>query len=311
MDQVTQKLLNVLQYLGVRSDNYFHSEAKANYDPDNSLAYYVDHSRRADFTGPRDREGIPLYNWHGKAHYLPVLSSLYALGHCEQFQHTGKAFHRKELLKIADWFVRTQNKNGAWLHPLPMKKFELAAPFPSAMIQGMAISTLVRAYLLTKNQDYHDCAIRALQPFKIDVSSGGVKTCVDGKPFYEEYPSEKPHHVLNGFIYSIWGLLDLVRLHDITDARSLWEDGIATLTDWLPRFDMGYWSRYHISDGITNPATIPYHKLHIEQLRVMYDITGEAVFMQYANCWEGYLGGRLNALRTLPGKLRWYIAYGR
>jgi hypothetical protein len=115
--------------------------------------------------------------------------------------------------------------------------------------------------------------------------------------------------VLNGFLYSVWGLLDLIRLDDNPDTRLLWEDGTATLVEWLPRFDMGYWSRYHISDGVTNPATIPYHKLHIEQLWAMHAITGEPVFEGYASWWDACLAGKFNALRTLPQKLHWYIAH--
>jgi len=73
---------------------------------------------------------------------------------------------------------------------------------------------------------------------------------------------------------------------------------------------MGYWSLYHIGDGMKNPATIPYHKLHIEQLKAMYDITGQKIFQEYADKWSGYLDNRLNALRTLPQKIGWNLFRG-
>jgi hypothetical protein len=191
-----------------------------------------------------------------------------------------------------------------------MPKFGLNEPFYSAMIQGMAISTLVRATLVTGQNSFIDHAVSALRLFEIDVKEGGVSREIDGYIFYEEYPSEKKHQVLNGFFYAIWGLLDLVRYNNNATARQLWEEGLKTIVFWLPQFDMGYWSLYHIGDGMKNPATIPYHKLHIEQLKAMYDITGQKIFQEYADKWSGYLDIRLNALRTLPQKIGWNLFRG-
>jgi hypothetical protein len=128
--------------------------------------------------------------------------------------------------------------------------------------------------------------------------------------FFEEFPSPTAHHVLNGFIYAMWGLHDLVRLDNNGEAGDLWADGLATLVDWLPRFDMGHWSLYHIGDGMTNPATIPYHKLHIEQLKAMHAITSLAIFDDYATRWQQHLDSRWNALRTLPQKVAWNVLKG-
>jgi hypothetical protein len=36
-------------------------------------------------------------------------------------------------------------------------------------------------------------------------------------------------------------------------------------------------------------ATEPYHRLHIEQLRVLYKITGKSIFKQFAERFELYL----------------------
>ncbi|MGH8016669.1 MAG: D-glucuronyl C5-epimerase family protein, partial [Candidatus Zixiibacteriota bacterium] len=115
---------------------------------------------------------------------------------------------------------------------------------------------------------------------------------------------------LNGFIYSSWGLLDLIRYNDNALAKELWEEGLKTMASWLPQYDMGYWSLYHIGDGIKNPATIPYHKLHIEQMKVMYDITGQKIFKEYADRWTSYLNSPFGALRTLPQKILWNLARG-
>ena len=108
----------------------------------------------------------------------------------------------------------------------------------------------------------------------------------------------------------MWGLYDLIRFEANEEAKKLWDATLSTLVKWLPRFDTGRWSLYHIGDGPANPATIPYHKLHIEQLRAMYAITRLAVFEEWANRWEEYLKGRFNALSTLPSKILWNVIRG-
>ena len=97
---------------------------------------------------------------------------------------------------------------------------------------------------------------------------------------------------------------------DDDQARRLYDDGLETLIAWLPRYDMGYWSRYHIGHGPENPASLHYHRLHIEQLKVMHIITGNAVFEQYHALWTKYHRGRFNALRTLPKKTWWNLVKG-
>jgi len=112
--------------------------------------------------------------------------------------------------------------------------------------------------------------------------------------------------VLNGFIYALWGLRDLAQQGN-ADAARLWESGSRTLIAWLPRYDLGYWSLYHVPEVPRNPATVAYHRLHINQLDVMYELTSLLIFKEYADRWRGYLSSRLNALRSLPSKLMWVL----
>ena len=310
MALLTQKFLNLLQYFGIRSRSYYHTEAVANYDPAEPMAYYLDHTPRADYPGPIGDNGVPMYTYKGTTDHLPVHVALIALGHSDLMVRRDEPRDREMLLACARWFVTSQTPDGHWLTPYGMKKFNLQAPFGSAMSQGMGISLLVRAFLCEPDKQFLTAARAALLPFDLLVENGGVRTETDGRVFFEEYPTTTPHHVLNGFIYAVWGLWDLIRLEQHAEAQRLWDEGLTTLIEWLPRFDSGRWSWYHIGEGTKNPATIPYHKLHIEQLKVLYAITGEEIFKVTADRWNGYLRGRFNALSTLPRKILWNFARG-
>jgi hypothetical protein len=310
MSLLSQKAANFFEYFGLRSKNYHHWEAKANYQADDLLAYYLDMSGRAEFRGEVDQKGVPLYHSQGESRIHPVFASLYALGNSELYYRTKADKYKEKLIKVADWLVDFQQGGGEWPSAFAMKKFGLEVGFSSAITQGKAISVLVRTNLVTKESKYIDSATSALGPFCVDVAKGGIRRQINDFVFYEEYPAKKNYQVLNGFIYALWGLLDLVRLNNNEQAKELWHDGLETLAAVLPEFDNGYWSLYHIGDGMKNPCTIPYHKLHIQQLKVMFEVTGNNLFKEYVDKWQGYLDKHFNALKTLPQKLFWNLSRG-
>jgi heparosan-N-sulfate-glucuronate 5-epimerase len=86
------------------------------------------------------------------------------------------------------------------------------------------------------------------------------------------------------------GLLDYLKVVDDGMVRNVYNKTINTLVKALPEFDLGYWSKYDIGKRIASPF---YHKLHIAQLMVMYDISGIKVFEDYAIRWQKYYNSPL------------------
>lgn len=299
-----------MEYVGIRSKSYWHIQSPNIYDPNNPMVYYQDLTRKADFRGPSSDEGLPKVIIDKEERYFPVTICLFALGHYELFRIKGQQENSDFFRFSCDWLLNDQGKPGDWLTHVDVKKFGLKSPWPSAMAQGLGISCLTRGYELFGDQRYLDAAERALGPFHKSIDDGGVTSTIDGMAIYDEYPSPGGFHVLNGFIFALWGLLDMIRIVDNQDARRLYDNGLATLKKILPRFDIGYWSLYNISDGMKNPASVPYHRIHIDQLDAMYCITGDEIYLKYRDLWSGYLGGRYNAIRSLPRKLLWNIIHG-
>ncbi|GFS06154.1 D-glucuronyl C5-epimerase [Elysia marginata] len=95
-----------------------------------------------------------------------------------------------------------------------MRTAEIQMPpnWYSAMGQGQAMSALVRAYNLTGDRKYLVAAERALYLFTLGSEEGGVRARFMGQlDWYEEYPTvPTSSFVLNGFIFSMMGLYDVM-----------------------------------------------------------------------------------------------------
>jgi len=141
--------------------------------------------------------------------------------------------------------------------------------------------------------------------------SGGV-LFTDAKDdlWIEEYIVAPPTHILNGFIWAIWGVYDyFLTTHD-PKASKLFENTVKTLAKNLNKYDLGFWSLYEQSGTRLPMVASPfYHRLHIVQLRVMQRLTGEAIFGQYADRWEAYAKDRSKRTRALCYKSAFKLCY--
>ena len=309
MRGLRDRLASLLEYVGFRSSSYYHSRPSISHDPDDPLAYYLDQRKRAEYGGPCDSAGLPKFPIGQRTVYLPAHLIAWGLGHLELYRENREYDHLSRFKLAADWLQENQTDDGCWLSPVPMPRYRLLSPWRSGMAQGLGISILTRAArLFDDSRDrYLDAAVAALQPFHKDIREQGITTYHSEGPFYEEYPCDPSRHVLNGFVFALWGLYDLVRAANHHEARLLWNNGLATLKAWLPAFDIGYWSLYQLPRTPRNPATVPYHELHIKQMAVLSEITDDPVFAEYHQRWYNYTDSSINALRTLPAKLRWLV----
>jgi hypothetical protein len=271
-----------------------------------------------------DDNGIPLNSAYidvedKKLSYYPISIGQYGLAVFHQFLIDRSDESKAYFLKIADWFMchySEDNKTGIyWLSKVPKPEYKVFNPWKSAFAQSRAISILLRAWQLSGNGDYLTISKKALLPFTLDIQDEGVTAWRNaGNPFYEEYVASEPTMVLDGHIFSLFGLYDFVRAvsvnidrenHEL--AKQLFELGIKSLKYWLPQYDMGYWMRFNLCKmehyPKTDPCTISYLRLLRTQLDVLLDLTGEAVFQIYS--WKLKKYDRLiNILRMYPVKYR-------
>lgn len=244
---------------------------------------------------PFDAAGIAITDYRGKTgrQYNPCTVALYAIGIWERFLASGDPEHKALFLRQVDWLAATQ-REGRHIYDFDLKARGVSAPWISGLTQGMAVSVFLRAWQVTGEAKYRVAAEKAFEVLEVPLEAGGVACRTERGLFFEEFPCAPPaSHVLNGHIFSLFGIWDLWRVTKNPDALRLFKDGVNAIRDDLDRYDTGSWVLY---DQGLRPTLLNgmYMNLQIEQLRALQAITQDKVFGERAEKWERYYHSRGN-----------------
>lgn len=249
-------------------------------DKESLGGYYNDLTQKVIKGDANLDHGIPvMVHSSGEKIKMPTMIFQYGLGAYDLWLISDKQNkeYLQKVISCADWAVSTQLDNGAWnvfYYIYPDNPY-------SAMPQGEGASLLLRVYEVTKNKKYYECAKRAIDYMLIPVEKGGVSIYRNQKLLLLEY-THLPV-VMNGWIFAIWGLQDLLYFTKDRIYQKAYNDTIETLKEYLPAFDCGYWSMYDLGGMISSPF---YHNLHIAQMKALYETTNIILFKEYADKWE-------------------------
>lgn len=254
----------------------------------------------------RDAQGIPMVNYPDPATwvYNPGTIAMCGLHEYSWWRSSREQPHLDYARRIGDWFLRNQKASGAWTYPFAFPlggtSETLKPGWQSGYAQGLAMSLLTRVYRATKDRRYLAAAKRAAKPLTKTVKQGGVQAKLFGRPFYEEYPSQKPTYALAGFMISLVGLYDLRQTvwesgdRTSKDARTiakLYSQGVGTLAFALPFYDTGSSSLYwlaHLNHRGQAFMHRDYHPTHIVCLQMLESVTKNRTIGFYATLWASY-----------------------
>lgn len=279
--------------------------------------YYMTFADKTHYHGPRDSSGVILldYFFDIGRQYNPLAIAQYGLGHFNLYLKTKHPAHLAEAHAQADWLVRNlEEERGmfVWKHHFRWHYKQYLAPgWYSAHSQGAGISLLARMYGETHDERYREAAVRAFKALDTDVQCGGVRV-VDsrGDVWLEEYVVTPPTHILNGYIWGLWGVWDYYLLTNDSAGKRLWDRCVQTLIRNLPKYDAGFWSLYDLSrQRMRMVVSHFYHKLHIVQLQIMYILTKEKLFLEYRDRFAHYERGVLNRVCALIYKTVFKLLY--
>jgi len=280
--------------------------------------YYMTFAGKAAYAGPFDADGVPQLDYRGQLgrHYNPIAVAQYGLARYNRFLAGGSPADRAAFLAQAEWLVRTLEPNPrgvpVWMHRFDFEyRSLLKAPWYSGLAQGQGLSLLARAHQATGDARYLEALRAAFGSLTLTVEEGGVLFHdAEGSTWIEEYIVDPPTHILNGFIWALWGVWDCHLAGADPRAKRLFDDSAATIARNLARYDTGWWSLYELGDTVLPMLASPfYHRLHIVQLKILAAMTGQSVFADTARRWEAYAGRSYNRARSLVQKSLFKVFY--
>lgn len=244
-----------------------------------------------------DERGLPIRGSQDHPIYNYTTICSFALAHYELYLETGKELHTEPLMKALEFLQKEHERTGYGGIVFPFKG-KL-----SAMNQGEALAVVARAYELEPDPSLKTFAEDIIKAYTVSIEEYGVKGSFSEFPdvyWYEERAELPAKHILNGMLYALIGLYDILQVFpDIEGARELWESGLEYVERALPLFDTGRWSWYWMDEEQPNYiASMMYHNLHICQLGHLYNVTGREPFNQYARKFEGYQNSFSNRIRA-------------
>ena len=244
----------------------------------------------------------------------------FALGAADTAQ-LALGWHERALLgdaSAADEFIRLAGdlaRSGeaasdalVWPYSVALPKYAAPIPWYSAMAQGQIASVFIRAFQHQADDRWADLARRALAHVLAPGPQGFLSETPDGLVLEEVCPTAAPSHILNGWIFALWGVRDVALGLGDDDANRVLAATTDCLVRTLPRYDTGRWSRYSLYPHPRTDLAKPfYHRLHITQLGVMHALTGIAEFSKVAQRWRSY-DTRPAALVAIASKVPFVLA---
>jgi hypothetical protein len=275
----------------------FHSELGGYYqDISPSLKHLED-----GVFGSIDENGIP-YLIHGEQKsYAPITIIQYALANYDLFVKGNRSLKYKErIVNCVNWLVAKSEefKDAIVIRLKPDSQYNLPNGWISGMVQGQFLSLLLRAFQLLEDRKYLLLAEKVYNSFKYSYDQGGFrKIDQHGYIWFEEYNTKEPSLVLNGFIYTMFGILDYYRVTNEIIAKELWDDCVSTTENNLYKYHTWYWSRY--DQNKKQLVSYYYQKnVHVPLMEIMYLLTKKEIFNTYAISWRKSLNSPIHRFVT-------------
>jgi hypothetical protein len=210
------------------------------------------------------------------------------------------------------WLVNNGvSYNNCLLFPFPygLKEFNSEPNWVSGMYQGQILSCFSRAYHLSGDPQYLDLCQRTWNSYELKLGEKYGFRYVDHYGlWFEEAPKLPANHILNGFIYAIWGILDYFKISGKQELNNTWNQCIETVLKAIEDYDLGYWSLYDLKGTITSYY---YQSVHIIQMQALYDQTGFEIFKEKSEKWNYQLRSPSCRFRKKIYNVRQEISRGR
>jgi len=259
----------------------------------NKRPYFNEQAPSLSNLGPVDRDSVPVYKRNGKQYYHPVYTSKFGINFIDEFLRNGDKQYLDLAKKVAsklnsyavlrkDVLLFPYNFDFSLVIKPPSEK--MYEPWYSGMAQGRILTLFSRLYQATGNIKYLHWAQNTFKSFQITQEQAvDWIAYIDQDNYYwiEEYPTNNPMHVLNGFIFGIFGLYDYYLISHDPECLKIMNAAITTVEHYISDFrNPGHLSFYGLKYKRQKEH---YHYVHIYELNMLHKITGDHYFKAMAD----------------------------
>lgn len=243
-----------------------------------------------------DSNGVPYVDYHelrgytaGKQYNATIICN-YALDYYERYIKTKDENAYSKFFSCVQWLQGdiTQVDNYAlfvfrWKQPW---YDSVGVPFTSGMTSGLAIQVFTDAFQLTKDSSYLQLSNKIVRGYFIPIEQGGFTYKTANRWWFEELADTAIHtpFILDGHIFAITGLYPYWQLTKNDSVRIVINNGINGLKNRLANYDVGNGTIYY--DKYKKIADKNYHRLLVQQMKQLYELTGDKVFLHYYEKWS-------------------------
>lgn len=264
---------------------------EANIGLENQDQYYYTYSH---FSHPEQLANSLLFDKAGIAYssvnnphlkYInPLFPAYYGLVCYNHYSQTDDFKSRQELLKQVDFLKGYGKWEGDFFklyYEFDYPAFNLKAPWVAGITQALAASIFYRAHLLEPERGYDKYLTGAIKTMFIPKEAGGLLcTTKEGLPWIEEYPSEPPSMVLNGFIFCIVAVIEYANFKNDEFYKKQSVELLRSLVSELHQYKYGKFLRHNLKHW--DLSNLEYQGLYVFQFTHLYRLTGLPLFRELA-----------------------------
>lgn len=212
--------------------------------------YYIDNFKRnwsirgpQETTSLKDKNGVIMVpgeyfkqkfscNEDIENFYHPGRIAQAAFGYFDNYVDTQNPEYKISFFSQIKWLEENfKEYRNAYIYPFPFatKGFGTKPGWISGMIQGEILSCFVKAYVLTNNKNYLHLCEKVYNSFSLKLGDKyGFKTEDDYGLWFEESMLTPASHILNGFIFSLFGIYDYYKLTQRSDIKVIFDKALNT-----------------------------------------------------------------------------------
>jgi hypothetical protein len=198
------------------------------------------------------------------------------------------------ILDEMELLIEVKKYNGMSYASLPIYFEYEHSPIPwiNCYSQAKAAGLYAKAYNITGDKNYLSFSQNFLNSFRLPLKNGGFVTKTKYGLYFLQYNFLPQHYIFNVHLITMQGLYDCYKFTGNEYAQSMFLEGLKTTKNMIKLYDSGNWTYYALDGpkfkyGLLNLES--YHRVHVEMVKWVYQVTGDYYFMQYAIKWNNYL----------------------